>query len=146
MSKLFKLGGLTTFLTNLEARGESKGNHSGGFKCLHKGKYFTFILVTTPYFSPYFPSILPLFLSFSLSPSLFSRPCSDYHMLPSLLLFAMTLTLPRAESPLFIISTHCDLLARLTRDSDATHLDSLYAPFPLTHSLSVVYINPVNYF
>ena len=96
------------------------------------------------FFSP-FPSIFPLFLPFSLNSPLVLAPLFHYHMPSSPLLFAMTLTLPRAESPLFIISTHCDLLARLTRDSDATHLDSLYAPFPLTHSLSVVYINPVNY-
>ena len=92
----------------------------------------------------------PIFPHFSLYfPFYFLYSCS----------FLYTASLPHALhlSPIYyasytalcwvtpFISTHCDLLARLTRDSDATHLDSLYAPFPLTHSVFFMYINPVNY-
>ena len=55
------------------------------------------------------------------------------------------------ESSYSIISTHCaysrdsSWFTRDSADSNATHLDSLYAPFPLTHSVFFMYINPVNY-
>ena len=78
------------------------------------GRVLTVRLVTNPLFFSPFLSIFPLFLPFSLNSLLVLAPLFHYHMPSSPLLFAMTLTLPCAESPLFIISTHRDLLARLT--------------------------------